>query len=149
MFTYEFKMYHKSTTEQVDVLINVDDEFYFTSINGNYLGSFIVDDNSPLGYSSEDIELHEYLEGITLHFRDEKGKYDLAEKLMERYGQNLVSFQFTNEDILELVAHSDTDIEDFGNVVKDLIYDDVEFESKLSVVISKEGDEHTFDFDIN
>jgi len=149
MFTYEFKMYHKSTTEQVDVLINVDDEFYFTSINGNYLGSFIVDDNSPLGYSSEDIELHEYLEGITMHFRDEKGKYDLAEKLMERYGQNLVSFQFTNEDILELVAHSDTDIEDFGNVVKDLIYDDVEFESKLSVVISKEGDEHTFDFDIN
>jgi len=149
MFTYEFKMYHKSTTEQVDVLINVDDEFYFTSINGNYLGSFIVDDNSPLGYSSEDIELHEYLEGITMHFRDEKGKYDLAEKLMERYGQNLVSFQFTNEDILELVAHSDTDIEDFGNVVKDLVYDDVEFESKLSVVISKEGDEHTFDFDIN
>jgi len=149
MFTYEFKMYHKSTTEQVDVLINVDDEFYFTSINGNYLGSFIVDDNSPLGYSSEDIELQEYLEGITMHFRDEKGKYDLAEKLMERYGQNLVSFQFTNEDILELVAHSDTDIEDFGNVVKDLIYDDVEFESKLSVVISKEGDEHTFDFDIN
>ena len=149
MFTYEFKMYHKSTTEQVDVLINVDDEFYFTSINGNYLGSFIVDDNSPLGYSSEDIELHEYLEGITMHFRDEKGKYDLAEKLMERYGQNLVSFQFTNDDILELVAHSDTDIEDFGNVVKDLIYDDVEFESKLSVVISKEGDEHTFDFDIN
>jgi len=149
MFTYEFKMYHKSTTEQVDVLINVDDEFYFTSINGNYLGSFIVDDNSPLGYSSEDIELQEYLEGITMHFRDEKGKYDLAEKLMERYGQNLVSFQFTNDDILELVAHSDTDIEDFGNVVKDLIYDDVEFESKLSVVISKEGDEHTFDFDIN
>ena len=149
MFTYEFKMYHKSTTEQVDVLINVDDEFYFTSINGNYLGSFIVDDNSPLGYSSEDIELHEYLEGITMHFRDEKGKYDLAEKLMVRYGQNLVSFQFTNDDILELVAHSDTDIEDFGNVVKDLIYDDVEFESKLSVVISKEGDEHTFDFDIN
>ena len=149
MFTYEFKMYHKSTTEQVDVLINVDDEFYFTSINGNYLGSFIVDDNSPLGYSSEDIELQEYLEGITMHFRDEKGKYDLAEKLMERYGQNLVSFQFTNDDILELVAHSDTDIEDFGNVVKDLVYDDVEFESKLSVVISKEGDEHTFDFDIN
>jgi len=149
MFTYEFKMYHKSTTEQVDVLINVDDEFYFTSINGNYLGSFIVDDNSPLGYSSEEIELQEYLEGITMHFRDEKGKYDLAEKLMVRYGQNLVSFQFTNDDILELVAHSDTDIQDFGNVVKDLVYDDVEFESKLSVVISKESDEHTFDFDIN
>lgn len=149
MFTYEFKMYHKSTTEQVDVLINVDDEFYFTSVNGNFIGSFVVDENSPSGYSTEDAELEEYLEGITMHFRDETAKHELAEKLMARYGENLVSFQFTNDDVLELIAHQDTDIEEFGHVVKDSIYDDVAFESKLSVVLSKENGDYTFDFDIN
>lgn len=149
MFTYEFKMYHKSTTEQVDVLINVDDEFYFTSINGNFLGSFVIDDTVELGYSTEDIELQEYMEGVVMHFREEISKHELAEKLMSRYGENLVSFQFTNNDVLELIANPDTDIEEFGNLLSNLIYDDVTFESKLSVVLSKEGDENTFDFDIN
>jgi hypothetical protein len=142
-------MYHKSTTEQVDVLINVDDEFYFTSINGNFLGSFVIDDTVELGYSTEDIELQEYMEGVVMHFREETSKHELAEKLMSRYGENLVSFQFTNNDVLELIANPDTDIEEFGNLLSNLIYDDVTFESKLSVVLSKEGDKNTFDFDIN
>lgn len=149
MFTKEFKMYHKSTTEQVDVLINVDDEFHFTSVNGNFLGSFIQDDNAEFGYSTEDIELQEYIESISMYLKDDSGKHQLADKLMARYGENLVSYQFTNDDVLELVAHPDTDLEDFGHVIKDLIYDDVEFESKLSVVLSKESDDYTFDFDVN
>lgn len=149
MFTKEFRMYHKSTTEQVDVLINVDDEFYFTSVNGNFLGSFIQDDNAEFGYSTEDLELQEYIEGISMHLKDDSGKLELADKLMARYAENLISYQYTNNDILELIAHDDTDLEDFGNVIKDLIYDDVTFESKLSVVLSKENDDYTFEFDIN
>lgn len=149
MFTKEFKMYHKSTTEQVDVLINIDDEFHFTSVNGNFLGSFIQDDNAEFGYSTEDLELQEYIEGISMHLKDDSCKLELADKLMAQYGENLVSYQYTNNDILELIAHEDTDLEDFGNVIKDLIYDYVEFESKLSVVLSKENDDYTFEFDIN
>ncbi|WP_316739234.1 hypothetical protein [Pedobacter aquatilis] len=149
MFTYEFKMYHKSITDTVDVLINVDNEFYFTSINGNFLGSFIVDEDSPYGYSSQDIELQEYMEGISMHFRDETAKHELAEQLMSRYGKKLLSYQFTNDDVLEFVAYEDTDIEELGNTVRELIYDDVTFESKLSVVFSKENEDYTFDFDIN
>lgn len=80
---------------------------------------------------------------------DEKEKHLLPLRLMNRYGENLVSYLFINDDILELTAHSDSDIDEFGNVIKDLIYDDVTFEGKLSVVLSKEGDDETFDFDIN
>lgn len=149
MLTYHFKMYHNSTLEPVDVLINAEEGFYFTSINGRFIGTFIIDESNELGYSTQDEDLQEYLEGVTMHLRDHIAKHQLAEKLMNRYGQNLISFQYTNDDVLELIAHPDVDIEEFGNVVKDLIYDDVTFESKLSVVISKENNEYTFDFDIN
>jgi len=149
MFTLDFEMYHCSTTQPVKVHINVDDEFYFTSIDGNFKGSFIVDNNDESGYSTEDLELKEYMEGISMYLWDADAKHKLADKLMDKYGDNLVSFQFTNEDILELVAHNDTDLEEFGICIKDNIYDDVSFESKLSVVLSKEGDDYTVDFDIN
>jgi len=149
MFTLDFEMYHCSTTQPVKVHINIDDEFWFTSIDGNFKGSFIVDENDPLGFSTEDAELKEYLEGISRYLKDNDAKHHLADVLMEKYADNLMSFQFTNDDILELVAHEDTDIEEFGGCIKDHIYDDVTFESKLSVVLSKEGDDYTVDFDIN
>ena len=149
MFTLDFEMYHCSTTLPVKVHVNVDDEFYFTSIDGNFKGSFMVDENNESGYSTEDLELKEYMEGISMYLKDADAKHLLADKLMDKYGENLISFQFTNEDILELVAHNDTDLEEFGICIKDNIYDDVSFESKLSIVLSKEGDDYTVDFDIN
>lgn len=149
MITLNFEMYHCSTTQPVKVHINIDDEFWFTSIDGNFKGSFVVDKNDPIGYSTEDAELKEYLEGIGMYLRDNDAKHHLADLLMKKYGDNLKAFQFTNNDILELVADEDTDIEEFGACIKDHIYDDVAFESKLSVVLSKEGDDYTVDFDIN
>jgi len=149
MFTLDFEMYHCSTTQPVKVHINIDDEFYFTSIDGNFKGSFILDKNDASGYSTEDLELKEYMEGISTYLKDADAKHLLADKLMNKYGEHLVSYQFTNEDILELVAHNDTDLEEFGSCIKDHVYDDVSFESKLSVVLSKEGDDYTVDFDIN
>jgi len=149
MFTTEFNMYHIDTKTPVMVKIEQDDEVMFVSVDGNYLGSMQENPDAEFGYETDDEELKTYLESVSMHYRDNEAKHLLADLLMLKYGENLASFQFTNEDVLELIAHEDSDIEEFGNVIRGQIYDDVTFESKLSVVISKDGDDYTFNFDIN
>lgn len=148
MNTIEFKMYHNSTTEQVKVKMEQEDEVYFVSIDDDFLGSMEIT-NSDVDFETDDEKLQEYIEGISMYLRNEKSKQDLPDLLLKRYGENIVRCEFINDEVLEIITHPDTDIEEFGNTVRDLIYDDVTFESKLSVVISKENDEYTFDFDIN
>lgn len=149
MVTREFELYHLSTTEPAKVVINIDDEFHFTSIDGDFKGSFVLDEDSEFGISTEDEELKPYIESLGMYLKDSKSKSNLGETLLEKYGENIQDYQFINDDVLELIAHPDTDLEGFGSEIKDLIYDDVEFESKLSVVISKEDEDYTVNFDIN
>jgi len=149
MNTIEFKMYHNSTTEQVKVKMEQEDEVFFVSIDDDFLGSMEMITNSDVDFETDDEKLQEYIEGISMYLRNEKSKQHLPDLLLARYGENIVRCEFINDEVLEIITHPDTDIEEFGNAVRDLIYDDVTFESKLSVVISKENDEYTFDFDIN
>ena len=145
----EFTMYHNSTSVPVRIKLQQEDEVYFVSINGDFLGSMAIDLDAEFGFTTDDEDLRQYIEGISMHLRDETEKCLLALKLMNRYGENLVSYQFTNDGVLELIACTDIEIEEFGNAIRDTIYDDVTFESKLSVVLSKENDDYTFDFDVN
>ena len=147
MNTQEFEMYHNDTA--VKIKLEQEDEVFFVSIDGKFLGSMEIAINSDVDFTTEDEPLKEYIEGISMYLRDSGEKRLLPVKLMNRYSNNLIDFQFTNDDILELIANEETDLEDFGSVIKDLIYDDVTFESKLTVVVSKESSDETFDFDIN
>jgi len=145
----EFQMYHKSTSTPVKVKLQQEDEVYFVSIDDNFLGSMEIDLESEFGFTTTDEQLQEYIEGISLALGEETEKHLFALLLLGKYGQNIIRHKFINDDVLELIAHKDTDIEEFGNVILDQIYDHVTFESKLSVVLSKEGDDYTFNFDIN
>ena len=147
MNTQEFTMHHSTGT--VKVKLEQEDEVFFVSINDDFLGSMEMVTNADVDFTTDDDKLQEYVEGISMYLRNDKAKMKLGEKLMERYSPNLITYQYTNDDVLELVAHPESDIEEFGNAIRDLIYDDVEFESKLSVVLSKEGSGKTFHFDIN
>lgn len=147
MNTQEFTMYHSDGT--VKVKLEQEDEVFFVSINDDFLGSMEMVTNADVDFTTDDPKLQEYVEGISMYLRNDQAKMKLGEKLMERYSPNLVTYQYMNDDVLELVAHPESDIEEFGNAIRDLIYDDVEFESKLSVVLSKEGSGKTFHFDIN
>jgi len=147
MNKHEFTMHH--STGLVKVKLEQEDEIFFVSINDDFLGSMEMVTNADVDFTTDDDKLQEYVEGISMYLRNEQAKLGLAEKLMARYSPNLITYQYMNDDVLELVAHPESDIEEFGNAIRDLIYDDVEFESKLSVVLSKEGSGKTFHFDIN
>lgn len=53
MTTYEFDCENSATGKMMHVMIQQDDEFLNTTIDGNYLGILVMD-FSELGYSTDD-----------------------------------------------------------------------------------------------
>ncbi|WP_231489928.1 hypothetical protein [Pedobacter sp. Leaf170] len=149
MNTTEFEMYINDIRRPSKIRIEEKDELFYVSIDDDFKGSMKIDKSTESGFVTDDAELQQHLYSIASHLDADRKISELPEKLLERYGDNLVSFRFIENDTLELTAHEDTDIEEFGNVVEDLIYDDVEFEKKLTVIVRKENDEYTYTFDIN
>ncbi|MBC6112628.1 hypothetical protein ACFOG5_24065 [Pedobacter fastidiosus] len=71
--TREFELPHGETGKQVKVSINADDDLYFVSIGGKFIGALERDLHSPNGYSSTDAELQPFMAQIVAHLDESFG----------------------------------------------------------------------------
>ena len=142
-------MYHRDTTKPVKVVINQDDEFYFVMVDGEYIGSMVHDDKADFGFEAEETALIPYLEGISGHFKEQCEKSDFECTLTVVHGDKIVSTLFINDETLEVAISPETNLEEFAAKIQESIYDIVSFETRLHVILSKEGDDSTIEIGIN
>lgn len=149
MFVNEFPIYLFNSKTPQNCKVEVDDEVYHVTIDGKYLGFMERDYDSELGFKSEDENLTPLIEDLSALLIQNNNKIKFPEKIKEVWSDTIVRTEFINDSTLVVECHVETDFEDFGTVVRDLILDYVDFDDHLDIVLTKEGSEHIIEIGIN
>jgi len=139
MFIYQFQFIPSGQQEPVDVIINVDDEYWFVNAGGVSLGTMVEDLDSRYGFATEDADLQQQLELLTMALKETMQIELFPQTLKEAYGENLIAFDWDDEGELKLVAHPDTDLIEFASEIRNNINEFVTFDKPLLVLLCKEG----------
>lgn len=139
MFNYQFQFIPIGQQEPVDTIINVDDEYWFVNAGGINLGTMVEDLDSPYGFATEDADLQQQLEPLTMALKETMQIELFPQTLKEAYGENLIAFDWDDEGNLKLVAHPDTDLIEFAGEIRNNINEFVTFDKPLLIFLSKEG----------
>lgn len=139
MFNYQFQFIPIGQQEPVDVIINVDDEYWFVNAGGVSLGTMVEDLDSPYGFATEDADLQKQLEPLTMALKETMQIELFPQTLKDAYGENLIAFDWDDEGDLKLVAHPDTDLIEFASEIRNNINEFVTFDKPLLIFLSKEG----------
>ena len=139
MSTYEFEMIPVKNGEKIIAKFEQDDEIINVTIGDRYLGTMVEDSNSEFGFVTEDEALQEELQDISMAFREAIAIDNLPEALHEMYGQNLIAWSWTDRKDLKIIAHPDTDLEEFNQRIVMEVNEIVLFDKSLTIFLSKEG----------
>ncbi|WP_421940177.1 hypothetical protein [Pedobacter sp.] len=63
--------------------------------------------------------------------------------------ENIVETTFINEETLMVYVSADTDFDEFADCVRDTVYDYVEFDEHLNLILSQMDGEEVVDIQIN
>jgi len=149
MKTYQFIIYPIDTSMPQNCIVHVEGETYFVHIEGNFIGSMVKDSDSDFGFATDNKELKPLIESLAGHIQEKSLREEFPEVLKAVWGENIVSTEFVNEETLMVVCHQDTDLDEFGNVVLDIITDYVEFDEYLELILTKTDSEEIFEVGIN
>lgn len=151
MHTSTFTYIPIKVGEPMLVTIDRDDEFNHVTIGDTYLGVMVQNDDAPYGWQTEDALLLEELPDLSMALKEQKAIYNLPYALKEQYGENLVGWDWDDneEDVLKLIAHQDTDLVDFAGVLRDQVNEVVLFEKAVIIYLSKEGSDEVEEIHIN
>ncbi|WP_131535484.1 hypothetical protein [Pedobacter nototheniae] len=149
MLTTTFNIHPFGAKTAQNVIIHIDDEIYFVHVEGNFIGSMVMDSESEFGFSTENEELKQLIETLSGHLQQKQFKENFPRIIKEQWRENIVSVEFTDEETIMVVCHPEVDIDDFGSVVRDSIYDLVEFDEHLNVILTKAGSDEIFDIGLN
>lgn len=139
MLTYQFQFIPSGQQESVDVIINVDDEYWFVNAGGVSLGTMVEDLDSPYGFATEDADLQQQLEPLTMALKETMEIELLPQTLKDAYGENLIGYNWDDEGNLKLVAHADTDLSEFASEIRNNVNEFVSFDKPLLILLCKEG----------
>ncbi len=149
MFISEFPIYLFNSTTPQNCKVEVDDEFYHITIDGKYLGLMERDYNSDFGFKSEDKNIIPLIEDLAYHLIESKNRTKFPERIIKIWGDTISRTEFINDSTLVVECHIETDLEEFGAVVRDVILDYVDFEEHLDIILTKEASEQIIEIGIN
>ena len=135
--------------EPMLVRIDQDDEVYNVTIGDTYLGTMIKDDEAEFGWQTDDQLLRDELPDISMALKEQAAIYNLPFALKELYTENLIGWDWNENDSLKLIAHPETDLKEFADTIRDQIYDVVLFDKDLIIYLGKEGSAEIEEIHIN
>ncbi len=142
IYTTDFKTPHKVKLEQID-------EVYMVYLDGEQIGSMEIDLGAEFGVSSDDEKVKPLIEDIASQLQQSTLREGFPIVLKEIWGENIISIGYTNYETLMVVVHPDIDIQEFGGVIQDSIYDIVSFDERLNLILSKTEGGEVFEIGIN
>lgn len=149
MHTQTFTYIPIKVGEPMTVRIDQDDEFHHVTIGDTYLGTMIQDDNSEFGWETDDQLLKGELPDLSLALREEKAIYNLPFALKDLFPNDIIDWEWKDDQSLSLISHPETDIEEFASVIRDQINEVVLFEKAVIVYLKQEGNQSIEEIHVN
>lgn len=151
MHTSKFTYIPVKVGEPMIVQIDQDDEVYNVTIGGAYLGNMVRDEDAPYGWEITDDWplLIEEIPELSMAIKEQEAIFNLPYALKDLYAENLVGWDWNEDDSLKLIAHPDVEIQEFANTIRDQIYDVVLFDKDLIIYLGKEGSGEVEEIHIN
>jgi len=135
--------------EPMLVRIDQDDEVYNVTIGDAYLGTMVKDDDAEFGWQTDDDLLRDELPDLSMALKEQAAIYNLPFALKEMYPNDLLGWDWNEDDSLKLIAHPDVNLSEFASVIRDQVYDVVLFDKDLIIYLGKEGSEQIEEIYIN
>lgn len=118
---------------------------FYVYIENAYTGLLTIDDRAPFGYSATGVNLIPLVEEIAMKLK----KYSFDKTIKKIWGLNILSAEWQDQGTIIAVVHPDTDLDEFGNVVLDVIYDYVDFKDSLVLLLNNRATSDEFKVVIN
>ncbi|WP_167293467.1 hypothetical protein [Pedobacter sp. SG908] len=131
------------------IRIDQDDEIYNVTIGDTYLGTMVKDDNAEYGWQTEDQMLKDELPDLSLALKEQEAIYNLPFALKDLYTENIVDWDWSEDDSLNIIVHPDVDLQEFANTIRDQVYDVVLFDKDLIIHLHQEGNNEVEEIHIN
>jgi hypothetical protein len=148
MHTQTFTYIPIKVGEPMTVRIDQDDEFHHVTIGDTYLGTMIEDD-SDLGWKTEDQPLLDELPDLAMALREEKAIYNLPFALKELFPNDVIDWEWKEDDSLNLLAHPETDLEEFASVIRGQINEIVLFDKAVIIHLIQDGNKNGEEIHVN
>lgn len=149
MHTSKFTYTPTIVGEPMIVRIDQDDEFHHVTIGDTFLGTMVQDDEAEYGWKTDDELLKEELPDLAMALKEEKAIYNLPFALKDLFGQNIVNWDWNDDESLNLIAHQDVHLCEFASTIRDQVNEVVLFEKDLIIHLVKEGSSEVEDIHIN
>ena len=148
MNSYHFNIYPVDTKTAQDCIIHFEHGAYHVLVEGNLIGKMVRDKDSEFGYSTDDSNLLPLIEELAGHMHEANLRNTFPDVLKSVWNV-IIKASFVNPETLLVTVRPDTNLEEFENVVRDTIYDYVEFDEHLNLIISKDTEDRVIDIQIN
>jgi len=149
MFTYEFEYTSPRTGRLFSARLDQDQEVINVTIGNIYLGGMIEDAQSPFGFVTNDRLLQDELAYFTMAYKEALAIENLPMVLQRIYGPGLISWAWTSDKDLKLIAHPEMDLKGFAEILRDQIGEAIMFDKSLTIFIAKEGSAHIEEIFVN
>lgn len=149
MHTSTFTYIPAKVGEPMLVTIDQDDEVLNVTIGDTYLGSMVEDEDSPFGWETTDPLLLEELPDLSMALKEEKSMSDLPHALKDKYGENVISWEWIDDQNLNLITHPGVDLQEFADTIRDQINEIVLFDKTMVINLSQEGNSEIEEIYIN
>jgi len=131
------------------VRLDQDNEVYSVTIGDTYLGAMIQDDNAEFGWRTDDHLLLEELPDLSMALKEQEAIGNLPFALTEMYPNDLIGWEWNEDETMKLIAHPETDLTEFADVIRDQVDEVVLFEKDLIILLGKEGSSDIEEIHIN
>ncbi|MNI04036.1 hypothetical protein D3C87_755640 [compost metagenome] len=149
MHTSTFTYIPAKVGKQMLVTIDQDDEVLNVTIGDTYLGSMVEDKTSPFGWQTTDPLLLDELPDLSMALKEEKAMANLPHALKDKFGQNVISWDWTDDQNLTLIAHPGLDLAEFADAIRDQINEIVLFDKTMVINLTQEGNSEVEEIYIN
>ena len=148
MNSYHFHIYPIDTQHPQDCIVHFDRGIYHILIEGKQIGMMVKDKGDEMGYATQDEVLRPLIEEIGGHLHEIHLREKFAINIRSLWAV-IVETAFVNDETLMVYINPDADFNEFADCVKDTIYDYVEFDEHLNLILSQMDSEEVVDIQIN
>lgn len=149
MHTSKFTYTPAKVGEPMIARIDRDDEFHHVTIGDTFIGTMVQNDNAEFGWQTDDELLKEELPDLSMALKEQAAIYNLPFALKDLFGENIVDWDWNDDESLNLIAHADIDLSEFSSTIRDQIYDVVLFDKDLIIYLGQEGSNEVEEIHIN
>ncbi|KIA92259.1 hypothetical protein OC25_17650 [Pedobacter kyungheensis] len=148
MNSYHFNIYPVDTSQAQVCIVHFDRGIYHVYVEGNEVGMMVRDKSEFLGFATMDEPLKPLIEEISGHLNERNLREKFAMDIRSRWNV-IIEARFLNEETLMVYISPETDFDEFANCVRDTVYDYVEFDEHLNLILAHMNGEEVVDIQIN